>query len=487
MTNPTYCHVVLDNLRGVAGAMRYPCWVRWMRVAPIVVAGLSLGACSLVTSLNGLEVAGDEAGNIGGLPVLDGALTDDTQIAADADTPDDSTAPQQADGGAPGDSAPRPPTQPDSPNDAASTADSGFAIDSTLPTAGEAGRPQDSESTTDSSDACAADVAADPLNCGLCGHYCQGGECNSGLCGPVTLAVTSGSVGIAIDSTFVYWADSDAGTINKVSKSLTRQGTPTPVVSGPAAQNVQGIASDGMFVYWTNKTASGQVRRALPTGAALTTIATNQAEPDWIASNGTTVVWTDQTGNQIMSAPANSDGGVPAVQLNVSGENGTTPAGIAIDSASAYYASKTAGGGLAESVPLAGGPVSEIGTGTFVGIAIDSTYVYWTGGSANPSVYENIKAGTVATEKTIAAGALTCPLAVVSDGVSVYFLDQGTAACGPPGNTKGALYRVPIGNEGPLPPPLVSGLDDPQGIAVDDTAVYWVTGGPAGSVTKLAK
>jgi hypothetical protein len=487
MTNPIYCNVTLDNLRGVAGAMRYHRRVWWMRVAPIVVAGISLGACSLVTSLNGLEVTGDEARNIGGPPVLDADVTDDSQLAADADTQDDSMASQPADTGASGDSAPQPPTPPDGADDAPSRADSGFASDSTVRPAGEAGTQQDSASPTDSSDACAADVMADPLNCGVCGHYCQGGACNSGLCGPVTLAVTSGSVGIAIDSTFVYWADSDAGAINKVSKSLTRQGTPTPVVTGSAAQNVQGIASDGMFVYWTNKTASGQVRRALPTGAALTTIATNQAEPDWIASNGTTVVWTDQTGNQIMSAPANSDGGVAAVQLNVSGENGTTPAGIAIDNANAYYASKTAGGGLAESVPLAGGPVSEIGTGTFVGLAIDGAHVYWTGGSANPSVYENIKAGTVATEKTIAVGALTCPLAVVSDGVSVYFLDQGTAACAPPGNTKGALYRVPIGNEGPLPPPLVSGLNDPQGIAVDETAIYWVTGGAAGTVTKLAK
>ena len=241
---------------------------------------------------------------------------------------------------------------------------------------------------------------------------------------------------------FVYWADSDAGTINKVSKSLTRQGTPTPVVSGPAAQNVQGIASDGMFVYWTNKTASGQVRRALPTGAALTTIATNQAEPDWIASNGTTCVWTDQTGNQIMSAPANSDGGVPAVQLNVSGENGTTPAGIAIDGANAYYASKTAGGGLAESVPLAGGPVSEIGTGTFVGIAIDSTYVYWTGGSANPSVYENIKAGTVATERTMRPVPSPARSPWSPTG-SPSLSRSGHGGLSSSGKHQGALYRVP--------------------------------------------
>ena len=214
----------------------------------------------------------------------------------------------------------------------------------------------------------------------------------------------------------------------------------------------------------------------------------HQSQPDWIASNGTTVAWTNQTGNQVMAAPVTSDGGSAPTQLNLTGENGTVPAGIAIDSANVYYAAKTTGGGLAESVPLAGGgPVSELGTATFVGIATDSNYVYWTGGSGNPSVYQNTKAGTPTTEKTIAAGALICPLAITSDGANVYFIDQGTAACAPPGSDAGALYRIPIGNGGTLPPPLVGGLNDPQGIAVDGTAIYWVTGGPTGAVMKLAK
>jgi len=30
-------------------------------------------------------------------------------------------------------------------------------------------------------------------------------------------------------------------------------------------------------------------------------------------------------------------------------------------------------------------------------------------------------------------------------------------------------------------------LNDPQGIAVDGTAIYWVTGGTTGAVMKLAK
>jgi hypothetical protein len=418
--------------------------VSFVRAALASLAGLTLAACSLITSLDGLEATGD-GGEAGSGPDSGGfdATAADALPLLEADA--------------------LPLLQ-----------DSATASDSTPP-------PIDTG-------ACTADVQSDPGNCGACGHDCLGGGCTSGMCQPVTLAVTHGSVGLAIDSAFAYWADNEAGAINKVSIALTHEGTPTAVVAGMRAQNVQGIASDGTYVYWTNKIAAGEVYRALPTGAGLTTIASNQSQPDWIASNGTTVAWTNQTGNQVMAAPVTSDGGVAPTQLNRTGENGTVPAGIAIDSANVYYAAKTSGGGLAESAPLSGGgPVSELGTATFVGIAADSNYVYWTGGSGNPSVYQNTKAGTPTTEKTIAAGALVCPLAITSDGADVYFLDQGSAACAAPGNDAGALYRIPIGNGGTLPAPLVAGLNDPQGIAVDGTAIYWVTGGTTGAVMKLAK
>ena len=439
--------------------------VSFVRTVLASIVGLPLAACSLLTSLDGLEASGDggradgdgrafDATALDAIPLDDGAAANDA-TTADATPPDDGAAANDA-------------TTPD-----AIPLEDGAAVrDSTMPI---------------DSGSCAANVQSDPINCGGCGHDCLGGACTSGSCQPVTLALTHGSVGLAIDSAFVYWADNEAGTINKVSNALTHPGTPTPVVSGTHAQNVQGIASDGTYIYWTNKIAAGSVYRALPTGAGLTTIASNQSQPDWIASNGTTVVWTNQTGNQVMADPVTSDGLVAPKQLNLSGENGTVPAGIAIDSTNVYYAAKTSGGGLAESVPLEGGPVVELGTATYVGIAAYNNYVFWTGGSSNPAVYQNTKAGTPVTEKTIAAGALACPLAVTSDGANVYFLDQGTAACGAPGNDAGALYRVPIGNGGTLPPPLVGGLNDPQGIVVSGTAIYWVTGGPIGAVMKLAK
>jgi len=460
-----------------------------LRAALASAAGLSLAACSLITSISGLEATNGPSalGEGDGAAGVDAPTVDTSALglpAADSSTNGAPTADSSANGAPTVDASMAGPSATDATTGGSSVLDSSV-LDAASSPDGLA-VPGDSM-PADSQAGCSPDLASDPTNCGGCGHDCQGGACSQGMCGPVTLAVTHSGLGIAIDSTFVYFADNDAGVLYKISKALTRQGTPTPVISGAAAQSVQGIASDGVYVYWTNKTNAGEVRRALPTGAGLTTLASNQAQPDWIASNGAVVVWTDQASNQVMLAPAAGNGSTAPIQLNVSGENGTVLAGIAVDDSRAYYATKTSGGGLAESVPLDGGPVTELGIATYVDIAVDNQNVYWTGGSTNPSLYENAKDGSASTEMALAAGALQCPLGVASDGTSVYFLDQGTATCGPASSDAGALYRVSLGSGTTKPSLLVSGLSDPQAIAVDNTAVYWIAGGASGAVMKLAK
>jgi hypothetical protein len=367
------------------------------------------------------------------------------------------------------------------------------------------GSPEDSSGgDTSQNGGCEAQFSSDPANCGSNVHSCLGGTCVNCLCQPITLATTSGSVGIAIDQTYVYWANTEAPNsgIYKISKALTQSGTPSPVEVGASYANVQGLASDGEYVYWTNKSDSGSVQRALPTGTAgsLTTLVTGQNQPDWIAvaMGGADVFWTNQGTNQVMSTPVVSIGGT-AKQLNTVGEVGTLPADLAIDSTNVYYATKTSGGGEAESVPLAGGMVSEVGAATYVGITVDDDNVYWTGGFASPTVSQNLKGmGPDGVQIIASGGSLTCPLHLVSDGANVYFFDQGTttqsttteAGTLPPGTVvpgAGALYRVPVGNSAGLPPPIVTGLTDPQAIAEDGMALYWVTGGPSGAVMKLAK
>lgn len=462
-------------------------------VGVVVMAFAAAGAC--FPNLGDLT-SGGAKGEGGGAatdtmtPGSEGGEADGTaDSSSPGDASEDATTGEDASAA---DVAPRGDAAPPA-EDASFTPDGGSTGDGAPPPADAP--PADApsaDSTPVDAGACSTSLSSDPANCGSCGHDCLGGTCTNSQCQPIVLAATSGSVGIAIDSSYVYWANDTAGSsgIFKISKGLTSKGTPTAVVTGASYVNVQGLAADGTYVYWTIKTAAGYVQRALPTGASLTTLTVSTLDqPDWIAVtvNGADVVWTNQGSNEIMSTPVNSMIATPK-QLNITGEVGTQPAGIALDSTSVYYATKVTGGGEAESVPLDGGAVSVLGADTYAGITVDNANVYWTGGYASPTVSQNVKGGNPSTVQIIASGgALTCPLHLVSDGNNVYFLDQGTNTSGTYIADAGALYRVPVGNSAPLPPAIVIGLTDPQGIVEDATAIYWVTGGTSGLVMKLAK
>ena len=513
-----------------------------LRVAIVGFAVACLSACSLITSFNGLEATGGAStggAGTGGAGARGATTTSgtggaredaqahdarprdakaeayadanaevDANVAGDADaatvadatteaTPDADAGAVAADAHADADADASVEAEPDATADAAvqPIPDAGVDARAVGPTDAAADADATTVTPNDSGPTCTANTSTDSNNCGYCNHSCQGGTCVTGLCQPLTLAVTHGSVGIAVDNTYVYWVDTtDGGVLNKVSRTLTSEGTPVAVVSGTAAANAQGIAADGQYVYWTNKTATGQIHRALPTGGGLTTLVIGQNDPDWIASNGTLVAWTNEGtgdgGNTVMSVPVGSLAGATPTQLNT-GDQGTTPAGIAIDTTSVYYATKNTGGGVVEAAALAGGSIRVLGSGSFVDVAVDTTNVYWTGGAETKTVYQNSKSATTgATAITIAAWpGLVCPLTIASDGTNVYFFDQGMTTCGPTGTGTGSLYRVPIGNANPnaAPVALVTGLTDPQGLALYDTSIYWVTGGATGAVMKLAK
>jgi hypothetical protein len=91
----------------------------------------------------------------------------------------------------------------------------------------------------------ASAVAADPLNCGSCGHSCLGGACNSGTCGAVQVAAGQGSVSwIAVDTSSVYWTN---GT-SVLACAKSGCGQPTVIASGLA--NVGELVAGGSHVFW---------------------------------------------------------------------------------------------------------------------------------------------------------------------------------------------------------------------------------------------
>jgi len=250
--------------------------------------------------------------------------------------------------------------------------------------------------------------------------------------GVMTLASGHNPVGIAVDSTSVYWTDSGLETVNKIG---INGGTVTTLATG---SNPQGIAVDSTSVYWTE---TGSVNKVGLNGGTVMTLATGNG-PQRIAVDSTSVYWTET-------------GSVNKVGLNggtvMTLATGSYPQGIAVDSTSVYWTDT--GLGTVNKVGINGGTVTTLVTATDPqGIAVDSISVYWSETGSIDKV--GIVGGTVT---TLASGQfLFEPIAV--DSASVYWAESSS------------INRVGI--NGGIVTTVATGKN-PQSIAVDSTSVYW--------------
>ena len=136
----------------------------------------------------------------------------------------------------------------------------------------------------DDSPGCETEVLANTKHCGECGHDCQGGACESGVCKPVSLAGTSGAKAMAIDDASVFWIN-DQGAVQSMSKS---GGTPTLIASGQGLGDSPSIAVDADSVGWGT---SITVLLANKKSKAVSTIASSQSKPKSVTLYGSSVYW----------------------------------------------------------------------------------------------------------------------------------------------------------------------------------------------------
>lgn len=181
--------------------------------------------------------------------------------------------------------------------------------------------------------------------------------------GTVTpLATASGAMGIAVDSTNVYFAT--PGTVNKV-----------PIAGGTAAtqlatgQNVYSVAVDSTSVYFTEHDG-GYVSKVLISGGPVTHLASGLNSPENLVVDGTNVYWTDYNQGVVYRVPV--AGGVSPTTL------ATGPAaciGIALQSGYVYWID---GAGEIMKVSVNGGAVTTLTKGPGGPFfAVDATSVYW--------------------------------------------------------------------------------------------------------------
>ena len=272
----------------------------------------------------------------------------------------------------------------------------------------------------------------------------------------------SNAVGLAVDSTSVYWADQSFSSVYKVGVD---GGTATTLASTGAG--LQGIALDSTSVYFT----VGSVYKVGINGGTVTTLASSPS-PGAITVDSTSVYWADGSG---AIYKAGIDGGTAATLVS-----GLYPPGqIAVDPTSVYWIEYGNGStiGTINKVSISGGTLTTLASGLNdpIGIAVDSTSVYWSESGSGTVKKVGIDGGTVT---TLASG--TCPWFITIDSTSVYW-----TGCG-------AVRKV--GLDGGAVTTLALGLDDPNNIAVDSTSVYWDEAGSGplagvgyGIISKLPK
>jgi hypothetical protein len=305
------------------------------------------------------------------------------------------------------------------------------------------------------------DVSSDPNNCGSCAHSCLGGGCTAGACQPVSLAPVNAPVGIAIDSSFVYFTSPTAGTVAKVP---TGGGSVVPIAGSQDAPT--GVAVDAVNVYWAqndpNGTSGGVSKAALPNGSPVVPLVTGQSA-FYLVTDGVKVYFTRGQFGAVLSVPVGGGSPTPIWSGN------KFPYTIAMDGLNVYWGVFNNNLGIYK-VPFAtGSPVTEFVSGynNTQGVAADGTSIYFTTYLTSGGVYKTDPNGTSVVPLTTG---LPRPFGIAVDSNYAYV------------TTLTAVVRVPLSGGAAVP---LASDNTPQQIAVDSKAIYWASG--TGAILKLAK
>jgi hypothetical protein len=197
--------------------------------------------------------------------------------------------------------------------------------------------------------------------------------------------------GVAVDDTYIYWADPKAGTIGRATLDGTTEVDPS-FIEGPVKP--QWVTTDSEYVYWTDavdgENGNGTIGRAkkLDGSEVEPSFITGAHNPQGIAVNATYIYWAND-GSQFDNlkhgiARATIEGGevIQPWSVDVNGDPSgfSSGGGVALDDTYVYFTDNTIEivRRIKLSEPKDFEVILNIGTGDgFQGIAVNGTHLYW--------------------------------------------------------------------------------------------------------------
>jgi hypothetical protein len=280
-------------------------------------------------------------------------------------------------------------------------------------------------------------------------------------------------VGIAVDSTDVYWTESDIGSswntgstyVKKIGKN---SGSVTTIASSsglPNYVNTWSIAVDSNNVYWTESNQNSMLLNAvgLNGGAVTTLVSTDDlCGPFLMTMDYSSVYWSDThdtaKGSNSIKKWAKNGGLLTTLAIGQ-----TEPSCIAVNSSGVFWLDTW--GGTINKVGINGGTAIILVTvpslayfGWYTKIAVDSSSVYWIDQVSGDSSINKISINGGAL--TTIVSKLDCPIVIAIDSTNIYWSNNG-----------GGIFKV--SKNGGTVTTLRSSPDEATYIIFDDTCIYW--------------